>query len=80
MLIKTSKAKENFPDNQFHNIVRLFDVKLNFRFTASETIDDYYLQTWYLRVAPRVAERRKTLDLRTLGNFEKGSKLHRMIA
>ena len=29
--------------NHFHNILRFFDVLPNFSFTASETIDDYYL-------------------------------------
>ena len=31
--------------------MRLFDVLSNFIFTTSETICDYYLQTWYIRVA-----------------------------
>ena len=43
LLIKTKKAKENFADNPFHNIVRLFDVLPNFPFTTSETMRDYYL-------------------------------------
>ena len=29
--------------NQFHNILRLFDVLLNFPFTTSETMADCYL-------------------------------------
>ena len=29
--------------NQFHNILRLFDVLLNFPYTTNETMDDYYL-------------------------------------
>ena len=29
--------------NQFHNILRLFDVLPNFPFTPSETMCDYYL-------------------------------------
>ena len=29
--------------NQFHNILRLFDVLPNFAFTTSETMSDYYL-------------------------------------
>ena len=29
--------------NQFHNILRLFDVLPNFRFTTSEMMCDYYL-------------------------------------
>ena len=61
--------------NHFHNILRLFDALPNFRFTTSETVDDYYLCTWYIRVASRVAERLKTYDLRKLGNIRKVSKL-----
>ena len=42
-------SKKNDPNsysrtcNQFHIILRLFDVLANFPFTASETIGDYYL-------------------------------------
>ena len=69
-----------FGDNQFHNILRLFDVLPNFSFTKSETICDYYLFTWYIRVASQVAERVRSYDLRKFGNIRKASKLHRMIA
>ena len=57
--------------NQFHNILRLSDVLPNFLLTTSETMVDYYLQTWYIQAVSWVAERP-----RKLGN----SKLHRMIA
>ena len=40
-----------------HNISRLFDVLPNFPFPTSETMGDYYLQTWYIRVASRVVKR-----------------------
>ena len=40
----------------------------------------WYLWTWYIRIASRVAERLKTEDLRKLWNIGKVSKLHRMIA
>ena len=43
--------------NHFHNILRLFYVLPNFPFTTSETMCDYYLQTWYMKFASRVAER-----------------------
>ena len=43
--------------NEFHNILRLFNVLPNFPFTTSETMGDYYLQTWYIPVASGVAER-----------------------
>ena len=46
--------------NQFCNSLRLFDVWPNFPFTTSETMGDCYLQTWYVLVASRVAERIKT--------------------
>ena len=60
--------------------MRLFIVLQNFPFTTSETMGDYYLQTWYIRVASRVAKRIKTEILRKLGNVRKVSKPHRMIA
>ena len=66
--------------NHVHNILRLFDVLPNALFSLSETIRDYYLQTWYIRVASRVAEPLKTSDLRKLGKIRKLSKPHRMIA
>ena len=66
--------------NQLYNILRLFVALLNFPFTTSETLRDYYLQTWYIRVASRVAERLKTLDPRKLENIRTVPKSHRMIA
>ena len=59
--------------------MRPFDVSPNFPFRISEIMRDYYLQTWYIQVASRVAEQFKTWDLRKLGNIGKMSKLHRMI-
>ena len=64
--------------NHFHNILRLFGVLPNFPFTSSETMRDYYLQTWHTQVASRVAELLK--DLRKLVNIRKVSKFHGMIA
>ena len=37
--------------NHFHNILRLFDVLPNLPFNAYETMDDYCLKAWYIRVA-----------------------------
>ena len=37
--------------NHFHKILRLFDVLPNFSYTASETMRNYYLQLWDIRVA-----------------------------
>ena len=51
--------------NQFHNISRLFDGLPSSPFTTSETMADYYLYTWYIRVTSRVAERRqRSQDIR----------------
>ena len=66
--------------NHFYNILRLFDVLPNFLFTTSETMRDYYLQTWHIRVASRVAKQLQTEDLRKLGNIREVTKSHRMIA
>ena len=46
--------------NHFHNILRLFDVLPNFSFPTTETMSDYYLWTWHIRVASRFAKRLKT--------------------
>ena len=46
--------------NHFHNIFRLFDVLPNFPFTTSEAMRDYYLSTWYIRVASRINKQLKT--------------------
>ena len=43
LFIKTQQAKGNLADNDFHNILRLFDILPNFPFTTSQTIRDYYL-------------------------------------
>ena len=53
-----------------------FDVLPNFPFTTSKTMCDFY---WYIRVVSRVAERRKTQDLRKLGNIRRVHKPHRII-
>ena len=39
---------------------------------------DYYLKTWYIRVASRVAERHTTWDIKKLGKIRKISKLARI--
>ena len=41
--------------NHSHNILKLFDALLNFPFTTSGTMHDYYLKTRYIRVASQVA-------------------------
>ena len=64
MTIKTTLAHDKSQQqglhygsyNHLHNILRIFDVLPNFPFTTSEPMRDYYLQTWYIRVASRVAE------------------------
>ena len=52
-----STEKKQFKLQPLHNILRLFDVLPNFLFTTSEAVRDFYLETWYIRVASRVAER-----------------------
>ena len=40
--------------------MRLLDVLPHFPFTKSETMSDYSLKTWYMRVSSRVAKLLKT--------------------
>ena len=54
---------------QFDNILRHFDVLPNSPFTTNETMWDYYLSTWYIRVASGVAKHFKTEDLGKLENI-----------
>ena len=49
----------NIYNNHFQNILILFDVLPNFPFITGQTMYDYYLKTWYIRVGSRVAEQRK---------------------
>ena len=48
--------------------------------STSETMPDYHLQTWDIRVSSRVPERLKTQDIRKLGNIRRVLKSNRMIA
>ena len=41
-MLNEKKKKKTFY-NHFHNILRLFDILLNFPFTTSETMGDYHL-------------------------------------
>ena len=41
-------------------ILRHFDVLPNFPLTTSETMCDYYIKTWHIQVASKVAKRIKT--------------------
>ena len=50
--------------NHIHDILRLFDVLPSFPFITSETMHDYYLKTWYIRVASWVDKRLKTYNIR----------------
>ena len=65
--------------NHFHHILTPFDALANFLSATSETRRNYYLQTWYIRVASRVAVQLKTKDFRKLGKIRELSKPHRMI-
>ena len=59
-LLSTTTTIFNYYNyNHVRNILRLFDVLPNFPCTTSETMRDYYLWTWYIRVVSRVSERLK---------------------
>ena len=58
--IKSQKKKKKIADNHFHDILRLFDILPNFLYTISETMRNYYLYTWYIRVASCFAQPLKT--------------------
>ena len=62
-VIKTCKAKEKIEDKKFFNILRLFDILSDFPFTTSQTMGGYYLSTWYIQVALRVAQRLKAQEM-----------------
>ena len=47
--------------NHIHNILRLYDVLGNFLSATSETMCNYALLKWYIRVASRVFKRLKDL-------------------
>ena len=55
-----TKKRNKRSHNHFHNILRLLDVFTNFLFTTSETMRDYYLETWYIKVASQIAKQLKT--------------------
>ena len=74
---KDVTCKKNCADKHFHNILRLFDALPNFSSTKSETMRNYYLETWYIRIVSQVNEGLKTFDLRKLGNVRKVPKLYR---
>ena len=59
-ILNSFKPLTIFDCNHFHNILRIFDILPNSPFTGSETMRDYYIWTWYLRVASRLAEQLKT--------------------
>ena len=66
LLTKTQRSEVNFADNHFHNILRLFDVLLNFLFTTSETRRDYYKHDIY-ELSHELPD---NLRLRVLGTYE----------
>ena len=55
-ILGNKKQKKILAESRFDNILKLCDSLPNFPFTTSETMRDYYLWTWYTRVAPRTAE------------------------
>ena len=66
--------------NHGHNILSLCDILANFPLPKIESKRDYQYKIGYMRAASRVAERRKSKDLRKLGSIRKISKPCRIIA
>lgn len=60
--------------------MRLYSVLAQVRFTTGKTKLVFYYKKPGIRVASRDAERRKTKDLRELGNFREISNLGEYIA
>ena len=63
------RAKEIFPDNPGHNIMKLHNVLALFQFATSKTKLDIYYNKSGIRVASRVAKRPKTYDLTKLAGI-----------
>ena len=57
--------------NHFLNILKLFHVLPNFALTTNETMRDYYLKGWYIRVVSHIAKQLKT--------SKRVSKFHKVI-
>ena len=66
--------------NPGHNILELYNVLVQIRFTTSERKLEVQYSKLVIRVASRVAERPKTYDFRKLGNVRKTSNLGGHIA
>ena len=54
------KQEKKVAESHFQSILRSFDALLNFCFTASETMHNYFVQTWNIGFSSRVAQRLKT--------------------
>ena len=66
--------------NPGHNVLELYNILVQIRFTTSKRKLDIQYSKLGIRVASRVAERLKTQDLRKLGNIRKISNLGGHIA
>ena len=73
--LKKQKLKRKFSYNLGQNIRRLCHFLAQLFFTTSEMELDYFHKEASVGVAPRVAERLKTKDLRKLGDFQKISEM-----
>ena len=67
-IIEKEKRKENCYYGK--NLCRLFHILAQFPFTTSKSELDYYHQKVNVRVGLRVAEQRKTYDLKKQGYFK----------
>ena len=66
--------------NPGHNILELYNILVQIRFTTSKKKLDIYYSKLGMRVASRITERLKTYELRKFGNIRKMSNLNGRIA
>ena len=69
--LKAQTPKRKFSDNHGHNILDLYNILVQIRFTTSKMKFDIQVSKLGIRVAPRVIKRLKTWDLKKLGNIRK---------
>ena len=73
--LEVQRAKRKFSDNTGHNILELYNILVQIRFTTSKRKLDIQYRKLGIRVALRVAEWLNTQDLRKLGHVKKISNL-----
>ena len=73
--LEVCRAKRKFSGNPGHDILGLYNILVQIRFTTSKRKHDIFYSKLGIRVASRVAKRFKTQDLSKLGNIRKMSNL-----